>query len=69
MSEIKSRSKQMIWFKPRGNTEVFATEMFAPAAEPVKVSLKKLHNSNIVVYSAGQASPINVLFHFHMMGY
>lgn len=42
MSEIKSRSKQTTWFKPLGDAEVLAAEMFAHAAEPVEVSLKKL---------------------------
>ena len=47
MNEIKSRGKQMTWFKPPGNAEVLDTEMFPRAAECVEVSLKKLHNSNI----------------------
>lgn len=64
MSEIKSRSKQTTWFKSLGNAEVLAAEMFAHAAEPVEVSLKKLHNSNIVVCSAGQASPLMFFFIF-----
>ena len=64
MSEIKSRSKQMTWFKTPGNAKVLAAEMFARAAEPVEVSLKELHNSNIVVYSADQASPLMFFFIF-----
>ena len=64
MNEIKSRGKQMTWFKPAGNAEVLDTEMFPRAAECVEVSLKKLHNSNIVAYSAGQASPLMFFFIF-----
>ena len=64
MSEIKSTSKQTTWFKPPGNAEVLDTEMFLRAAEPVEVSLKKLRNSNIVVYSAGQSSPLMFFFIF-----
>lgn len=51
MSEIKYTSKQTSWFKPPGNAEVLASEIFKRAAEG---SLKKQHNSEIVVYSAGQ---------------
>ena len=61
MSEIKSTSKQMSWFKPTGNAEVLTREIFKRAAE---VCVEKKYNSNIVVYSAGQARPLMFFFIF-----
>lgn len=66
MREIKSRSKQMSWFKPHGYAGVLAREIFKRAAE---VCAKKKRNSNSVVYSVKPGEPISVFFHCHMMGY